>query len=67
MKLGDFLNTQASKLGLQQDQRFVAFVQANPQLANIEFDDAIAVPINSGHLKAQKTTPTSKSITTHWH
>ena len=48
MKLGDFLNTQASKLGLQQDQRFVAFVQANPQLANIEFDDAIAVPINSG-------------------
>lgn len=48
MKLGEFLTTQASKLGLQNDPLFVAFVQANPQLAQLEFDDKIANPINSG-------------------
>lgn len=48
MKLGDFLNTTASKLGLQNDPTFVAFIQANPQLAQIEFDDKVAIPINTG-------------------
>lgn len=48
MKLGEFLNTTASKLGLQNDPTFVAFIQANPQLANIEFDDKVAIPINTG-------------------
>ena len=48
MKLGDFLNTMASKTGLQNDPTFVAFIQANPQLASVELDDKVAVPINTG-------------------
>lgn len=48
MKFGDFLNTMASKLGLQNDPTFVAFIQANPQFAQLEFDDKVAIPINTG-------------------
>ena len=48
MKLGDFLNTMASKTGLQNDPTFVAFLQANPQLAGLELDDKVAVPMNTG-------------------
>lgn len=48
MKLGDFLNTMAAKTGLQNDPTFVAFLQANPQLAGMELDDKVAVPMNTG-------------------
>lgn len=48
MKLGDFLNTMASKTGLQNDPTFVAFIQANPQLAGLDLDDKVAIPMNTG-------------------
>lgn len=62
MKLGDFLNTTASKLGLQNDPTFVAFIQANPTLAQIEFDDKVAIPINTGlmSLEGAKNNPDVK-------
>ena len=48
MILGDFLNTMARKTGLQNDPTFVAFIQANPQLAGLDLDDKVAIPMNTG-------------------
>jgi len=47
MKLGDFLNTQASKLGLQNDPALIALL-SNSELANKEIDDKFANPMNEG-------------------
>lgn len=47
MKLGDFLNTQAAKLGLQNDPALIALL-SNSELANREIDDKFAIPLNEG-------------------
>lgn len=49
MKLGDFLNTMAGKLNLQQDSNFLSLV-SNDALANVEIDDALAGQFDTGLL-----------------
>ncbi|PXV61175.1 hypothetical protein CLV62_1258 [Dysgonomonas alginatilytica] len=47
MKLGDFLNNQATKLGLQNDPALIAIL-SNSDIANKEIDDSFAKPLDNG-------------------
>lgn len=47
MKLGDFLNTMAAKVGVQNDPNFVAIL-SNAALATAEINDEIANRLNTG-------------------
>lgn len=47
MKLGDFLNNQATKLGLQNDPVLIALL-SNSELANKDIPDSFANPLDQG-------------------
>lgn len=47
MKLGDFLNSQAAKVGLQNDPALIALL-SNSEFANREIDDKFANAVNEG-------------------
>lgn len=47
MKLGEFLNTMAAKLGLQNDPQMVSLL-SNAQIANMEIGDDFAGKMNAG-------------------
>lgn len=47
MKLGDFLNNQAAKLGLQNDPALIAIL-SNSELANKDIPDSFANPLDQG-------------------
>lgn len=47
MKFGDFLNTMAGKLGLQQDPEFISLLSAS-ELANREIPDSLATRFDTG-------------------
>lgn len=47
MKLGDFLNNQATKLGLQNDPALIAIL-SNSELANKDIPDSFANPLDQG-------------------
>lgn len=47
MKLGDFLNNQAAKVGLQNDPALIALL-SNSEFANREIDDKFANAVNEG-------------------
>lgn len=49
MKLGDFLNNQATKLGLQNDPALIAIL-SNSELANKDIPDSFANPLDQGLL-----------------
>lgn len=47
MKLGDFLNTMAAKIGAQNEQQLISLL-SNSQLANVDIDDNLANRMNTG-------------------